>query len=76
MFFVIDCKKQIIPNRLTLTIFEIGLIFISMQVIINTNTGINTFLNSLLGMLIGGGIFFNNKSCWKTIFSKGSYGFW
>lgn len=27
--FVIDCKKQIIPNRLTLTIFEIGLIFIS-----------------------------------------------
>ncbi len=55
--FIIDYKEQIIPNRLTLTMFEIGLIFIFMQVIINTNIGINAFLNGLFGMIIGGGIF-------------------
>ena len=73
--FVIDCKKQIIPNRLTLTIFEIGLIFISMQVIINTNTGINTFLNSLLGMLIGGGIFLIINLVGKLFSQKEAMGF-
>lgn len=54
--FQIDLKLQIIPNRLTLTIFEFGLIFTFIGVIINVNTGINLFINSLLGMIVGAGI--------------------
>ena len=51
--FVIDLKLQIIPNRLNLTIFEVGLIFTFVQGIININVGINM----LLGSLVGAGIF-------------------
>ena len=55
--FIIDLKLQIIPNRLTLTIFETGLIFTFLNAVLNTNLGITTFTNSILGMLVGGGIF-------------------
>lgn len=55
--FCIDLKLQIIPNRLTLTIFETGLIFTFLNAVLNTNLGITTFTNSILGMLVGGGIF-------------------
>ncbi len=51
--FVVDLKEQIIPNRLNLTMFEIGLIFVFLHGIIN----INVAINMLLGMLAGGGIF-------------------
>ena len=55
--FYIDYKMQIIPNRLTLTMFEFGLIFTALGVITNINTGINVFINNILGMLVGAGIF-------------------
>lgn len=55
--FCIDLKLQIIPNRLTLTIFETGLVFTFLNAVLNTNLGITTFTNSILGMLVGGGIF-------------------
>jgi prepilin signal peptidase PulO-like enzyme (type II secretory pathway) len=51
--FMVDIKKQIIPNRLTLLIFEIGLIF----AFIYGFTNINITLDMLMGMLAGGGIF-------------------
>ena len=51
--FIIDYKIQIIPNRLNLLIFEIGLVFLFIYGFIN----INISLNLLLGMLAGGGIF-------------------
>lgn len=51
--FVIDYKKQIIPNRLNLTIFEIGMILLFAAGIFNVNIAIDMFL----GMLAGGGIF-------------------
>lgn len=51
--FVIDYKLKIIPNRLNLTIFEVGLIFTFIQGIIN----INIAIDMLLGMLTGAGIF-------------------
>lgn len=52
--FVIDYKMQIIPNRLNLTMFEIGLVFTFLSgVFINYNVAINM----LLGCLAGGGIF-------------------
>ena len=50
---VIDLKLQIIPNRLNLTIFEVGLVATFMQGIYNVNVAINM----LLGSLVGAGIF-------------------
>lgn len=51
--FVIDYKLKIIPNRLTLTMFEIGLVFTFLYGLSNVAISINM----LLGMLAGGGIF-------------------
>ena len=50
---IIDYKLQIIPNRLNLTMFEIGLVFCFLYGISNVAISINM----LLGMLAGGGIF-------------------
>jgi len=51
--FVVDYKIQIIPNRLNLTMFEVGLLFAFILGIQNLNVA----KNMLLGMLAGGGIF-------------------
>lgn len=51
--FLIDYKHKIIPNRLNLTMFEIGLIFTFLYGLSNVAISINM----LLGMLAGGGIF-------------------
>lgn len=51
--FVVDYKEQIIPNRLNLTMFEIGLVF----VFIYGMTNLSIAIDMLLGMLVGGGIF-------------------
>lgn len=51
--FVVDCKEQIIPNRLNLTMFEIGLVFVFTYGMTNLSIAIDR----LLGMLVGGGIF-------------------
>lgn len=50
---LIDYKKQIIPNRLTLTLFEGGLLFTFIQGISNLNIAIDCFL----GFIVGVGIF-------------------
>lgn len=50
---IIDYKEQIIPNRLNLTIFETGLVFLFAAGIFNVNIAINMFF----GMLAGGGAF-------------------
>lgn len=55
--FCIDYKLQIIPNRLTLTIFEVGLIFTFLSAISNFNGGIGLFVDNILGMFVGAGIF-------------------
>ena len=51
--FVIDYRKQIIPNRLSLAILEVALIF----AFITGLSSSNLFLNKVLGMLVGGGTF-------------------
>lgn len=51
--FSIDYKLQIIPNRLNLSIFEVGLIFTFIQGMYNPDVAIN----SLLGGIVGAGIF-------------------
>ena len=46
---IIDWKLQIIPNRLNLTIFEVGLAFTFAEGICNIYVGVNMILGSLLG---------------------------
>ncbi len=54
--FVIDWKKQIIPNRLVLTIFEAGLLVTFYEGIVSP-TGMTLALNRFEGMFAGAGIF-------------------
>ncbi len=69
---VIDYKLQIIPNRLNLTMFEIGLIFTFLYGMSNVAISINM----LLGMLAGGGIFLAITLLGRIGIWKRSYGTW
>ena len=69
--FVIDYKLQIIPNRLNLTIFEIGLIFTFLYGLSN----ITISINMILGMLVGGGIFLLITLVGGLIYGKEAMGF-
>lgn len=51
--FAIDYKKQIIPDRLSLLIFEVGIIFMFVEGF----SSINLLIDKLLGMITGAGIF-------------------
>ncbi len=51
--FVIDYKYQIIPNRLNLTLFEVGLAF----TFVSGLYSMNLLTNALLGLAFGGGVF-------------------
>ena len=73
--FIIDFKLQIIPNRLTLTIFEVGLIFTFVRSLLNINAGIDLFINSILGALVGGGIFLLITLIGGAIAGKEAMGF-
>ncbi len=73
--FIIDLKLQIIPNRLTLTIFETGLVFTFAKTLLLTNGGINFFIDSFLGMLVGGGIFLLITLIGGAIAGKEAMGF-
>ena len=53
MSFCIDFKHRILPNRLNLTIFEVGLVF----TFIAGLNDINTAKDLLLGSVVGAGIF-------------------
>ncbi len=50
---VVDYKYQIIPNRLNLTIFEVGLGFAFLSGLYS----VNLMTSALLGMIFGGGVF-------------------
>lgn len=68
---VIDWKLQIIPNRLNLTIFEVGLFFTFWQGIFNVQVGIDM----LLGSLVGAGIFLLITLIGGAIAGKEAMGF-
>ncbi len=51
--FAIDYKKQIIPDRLSLLIFEVGIIFMFVEGF----SSINLLIDKILGMVVGAGIF-------------------
>lgn len=69
--FVIDYKFQIIPNRLNLTIFEIGFIFAFLYGLSN----VAITINMLLGMLAGGGIFLLITLLGGIFYGKEAMGF-
>ena len=70
--FVIDYKFQIIPNRLNLTIFEIGLIMTFLYGL----SDVAISINMILGMLAGGGIFLLITLLRRTILWKRGNGIW
>ncbi len=69
--FVIDYRLQIIPNRLNLTIFEIGFIFAFLYGLSN----VAITINMLLGMLAGGGIFLLITLLGGLFYGKEAMGF-
>lgn len=73
--FIIDLKLQIIPNRLTLTMFETGLVFTFIKSLLITGGGINIFIDSVIGMLVGGGIFLLITLIGGAIAGKEAMGF-
>ena len=68
--FVIDYKLQIIPNRLNLTIFEIGLVFTFLYGLSNVAISINM----VLGMLVGAGIFLGLTFLGALVYGKEAMG--
>jgi len=69
--FVIDYKLQIIPNRLNLTIFELGIIF----AFISGISSMAITINMLLGMLAGAGIFLLITLLGGLVYGKEAMGF-
>lgn len=69
--FVIDYRKQIIPNRLVLTIFEIGIVF----AFISGLSSANLFIDKILGMFAGAGIFLLITLIGGAIAGKEAMGF-
>lgn len=69
--FVIDYRLQIIPNRLNLTIFELGLIFSFIYGL----SSVAITINMLLGMFAGAGIFLAITLIGGAIYGKEAMGF-
>mgnify|MGYP004621265283 CR=1 FL=1 len=69
--FVIDYNKQIIPNRLNLTMFEVGLVIAFLYGFSN----VAITIDMLFGMLIGGGIFLIITLIGRLIYGKEAMGF-
>ena len=69
--FVIDYRLQIIPNRLNLTIFEVGIIFAFLYGL----SDVAITINMLLGMLAGGGIFLLITLIGGMLYGKEAMGF-
>lgn len=69
--FVIDYKLQIIPNKLNLTLLEVGIIFM----LVNGIFDINMAVNMLLGMVTGAGIFLLITWIGSLIAGKEAMGF-
>lgn len=68
--FVIDYKKQIIPNRLNLTMFEIGIVIAFIFGISN----IAITIDMLLGMIVGIVIFLVISLIGSLFYGKGAMG--
>lgn len=67
---IIDFRLQIIPNRLNLTIFEVGLFIAFLYGLSN----VAITINMLLGMICGGGIFLGITLIGGMIYGKEAMG--
>ncbi len=70
--FVIDYKHKIIPNRLNLSIFEVGLA----SCIVSGMYNMNLMTNALLGLAVRRRCFSSYNINWRTNCRKRSYGIW
>lgn len=68
--FVIDYKYQIIPNRLNLTLLEVGIVFAFLYGL----SDVAISINMLLGMLAGGGIFLGITLLGGLVYGKEAMG--
>ena len=68
--FVIDYKLQIIPNRLNLTMFEVGIVI----AVLYGTSNVAITIDMLLGMLVGGGIFLAITAIGGLIYGKEAMG--
>lgn len=68
--FIIDYKLQIIPNRLNLTMFEVGLVI----AFIYGTSNVAITIDMLFGMLTGGGIFLAITAIGALIYGKEAMG--
>ena len=71
LIFVVDYKDSTIPNRLALTVFEIGIIF----TIIFGYIDFNIVINNFIGFVVGGAIFGIITLIGKLITNKEAMGF-
>ena len=69
--FVIDYRLQIIPNRLNLAIFEVGIVFAFLYGL----SDVSITIKMLIGMLIGGGIFLLITLVGGIFYGKEAMGF-
>ena len=69
--FCIDYKLQIIPNRLTLTMFETGIVFSFLRGLNNLNVAVEMWL----GMILGAGIFIILTFLGNIVLKKETMGF-
>ena len=69
--FVIDFKLQIIPNRLNLSMFEVGLVIAFLYGLSDVAITINMFM----GMIVGAGIFLLITFLGGAIYGKEAMGF-
>ena len=69
--FVIDYKYQIIPNRLNLTLLEVGMVFAFLYGL----SDVAISINMLLGMCAGAGIFFIITFLGGLFYGKEAMGF-
>ena len=69
--FVIDYKLQIIPNRLNLTMFEIGLVIAFLYGL----SDVAITINMILGMLVGAGIYLAITLIGGLVYGKEAMGF-
>ncbi|MBN1755551.1 prepilin peptidase, partial [bacterium] len=68
--FMIDLEHQVIPEHLTLPGIVVGLVLSPLLL-----GGLIGFVNSLLGILVGGGSLLLLSMLWKTAFKKEGMGF-
>ena len=69
--YVIDYKLQIIPNRLNLTMFEVGLVIAFLYGL----SDVAITINMVLGMLVGAGIFLAITLIGGLVYGKEAMGF-